>query len=322
MSFQITTAMVDMFSANVFHLSQQQMSRLRPYCRMENQNAETAFYDRIGLREARRKEGRHTDVVYIDTPHSRRAVTLIDFYDADLVDQEDKLRTIMNIENEYTQAIAMGLARQVDREIIDGALGTSRGGKKGTELIPLPASQKLAAFFDGEADGGTGNPLSIETLRAVRLKFKQEEAIQDYQTLVFVCAAQQIDDLLATTQVTSADFNTVKALVNGEVDTFLGFKFVHTELVPFTDAAVTYQSAEGTINPGGGDTGTIAAGEGRRAFAMTSGEAVLCANPKYVVGRIDEIPGKHYAHQVYGCFSMGTTRMEEVKVVEVICKEV
>ena len=161
MSFQVTTAMVDMFSANVFHLSQQKMSRLRPFVRNENQNAETAFYDRIGLREARRKEGRHSDVVYIDTPHSRRAVTMIDFYDADLVDQEDKLRTIMNLENEYTQAIAMGLARQTDREIIDGALGDARGGRKGTEIIPLPDSQKVAAFIPGSGAGNAGDSIMI-----------------------------------------------------------------------------------------------------------------------------------------------------------------
>jgi hypothetical protein len=316
MSFQVTTAMVDMFSANVFHLSQQQMSRFRPFVRNENQNAETAFYDRIGTREARRKEGRHSDVVYVDTPHSRRAVTMIDFYDADMVDQEDKLRTIMNIENEYTQAIAMGLARQVDREIIEGALGDSRGGKKGTEIVPLPDTQKVAAFVATET---SGSKLNIPTLRAVRLKFKQNEAIQDYQTLVFACAAQQIDDLLAATEVTSGDYNTIRALVNGEVDTYMGFKFVRSELIPFNSAAVTYDDSDGTVGSGGG---TIAVGEGRRCFAFTAGEAILMANPKYVVGRIDELPGKHYAHQVYGCFTMGTTRMEEVKVVEVICKEV
>ena len=315
MSFQVTTAMVDQFSANVYYLSQQKMSRLRPYCRQEYQHGESAFYDRIGTREARRKEGRHSDIVYTDTPHSRRMNTMQDFYDADLVDQEDKLRTIMNLENAYTQAISMSLARMMDREIIDGALGSARGGKKGQDVIPLPDSQKLAAF-DGVSTTGSG--LNIETLRAVRLKFKQAEAAEDYQTMIFACSAKQIDDLLASTDVTSADYNTVKTLVRGEVDSFMGFKFVRTELIPFNDAPITYNIADGSVGAG---TGTIATGQGRRAFAFTAGEAILCANPRYVVGRIDELPNKHYSHQVYGALTVGTTRMEEVKVVEVDCLE-
>ena len=41
--------------------------------------------------------------------------------------------------------------------------------------------------------------------------------------------AGQLADLLNITSVTSADFNSVKALVQGDVDTFLGFKFIRTE---------------------------------------------------------------------------------------------
>ena len=70
MSIEITKAMVDMFSANIYHLSQQEGSRLWEHCRQESQDGESKFYDRIGKRKARRKEGRHSDVVYNDTKHS------------------------------------------------------------------------------------------------------------------------------------------------------------------------------------------------------------------------------------------------------------
>lgn len=316
MSQQITTSMVDMFSANIMHLAQQKGSKLRSYCRVESQSAESAFHDRIGARGSKRKEGRHSDVVFEDTPHSRRMVTMEDFYSADLVDKEDKLRTIMNPENEYAKAIAYALGRRIDEIVIEGALGNAYGGKKGTEVVALPDSQKVAAF-DGTTTTGVG--LNILTLRAVRKKFKQNEAIMDGEKLVFIYAAQQADDLLGQTEVTSSDYNSVKALVNGESDTFMGFKFVSTELLPFNAANITYTVTNGAIGAG---TGTVTAGEGRRCIAMVPNSAVLCALGAEVMGRVDERKDKHYANQVYGSLTMGSSRMEEVQVVEVICKEV
>lgn len=316
MSQQITTSMVDQFSANVMHLAQQEGSRLRQFCRQESQSAEASFYDRIGARTTRRKEGRHSDVVYDDTPHSRRMVTMEDFYSADLVDKADKLRTIMNPENEYAKAIGMAMGRRIDEIIIDGALGAAYGGKKGTQAVALPNSQRVAAFKAGET---TGSLLNIPTLRAVRKKAKQSEAMKDGEKWIFAYAAQQADDLLGNTEVTSADFNTVRALVNGENDAFMGFKFVSTELLPFNDEAITYNNANGSVGAG---TGTISIGEGRRCFAFKPNSAVLCALGAEVMGRVDEIANKHYSNQVYGSLTMGSTRMEEVQVIEVICKEV
>jgi len=49
-------------------------------------------------------------------------VVMEDYYDADLVDQEDKIRTIMNLDNEYTQSMGYGLARKYDEVIIDSVL--------------------------------------------------------------------------------------------------------------------------------------------------------------------------------------------------------
>jgi len=293
--------------------------------RQEMQHAETAYYERIGVRDPRRKEGRHSDVLYVDTPHSRRANTMSDFYDADMVDQEDKLRVIMNLESSYAQAMGMGFGRQIDREIIAAALGSARGGKKGDVIIPLPNTQKIASVASTAAldTAGTGNALTLKGLRKVKLKMKQAEAVDDYQPIIYVCTAKQIDDLLATTEVTSADYNTVKALVQGEVDTFMGFKFVRTELLPFEAAAVVYNKDTGVVTgtTATGADGTIPAGAGRRTFAFTANEAIICALPRLFNGKITEIPTKHYAYQVYGACTVGCTRMDEVKVVELICKE-
>jgi len=303
--------MVKQYSANVFHLVQQKGSRLAAFVRKESISSEESFFDRIGTATARKKSSRHSDIVYDDTPHSRRRVISEDHYYADLVDNEDKLRIIINPESEYAIAARNALGRAMDDEIILQALGTAYTGKDGSGSQSLGDSQKVAAF-DGTATTGTG--LNVKTLRAVKKKFNENETGDE--DLYFCLSAEQLDDLLGETEVTSSDYANVKALVHGDVDTFMGFKFIRSERLNVTSSSFTYNSATGAYNSGG-DTFTTAA---RRCFAWQK-MGLLLATAKEVSGRIDEIPRKHYAKQIYACMSLGATRMEEERVVEVLCKE-
>jgi hypothetical protein len=314
----IDNSMVDMFSANILHLSQQMESRLVGFCTQETQNAESAFYDRRGPSDFRRKEGRNADVIYGNPDYSRRMIVLDDWYDAELVDKEDKIRVIHTPESESVIAFSAGMGRKMDEIVIDAALGNAYGGKKGQTPVSLPLTQKVAAF-DGSSTSGNG--LNIRTLRAVRKKFKQNESIKKGEKVVFAMAAQQGDDLLGETAFTSSDFATVKALVDGETDTFMGFVFVETELLPFNEATVNYANATGVVTASGGNS-NITAGQGRRCIAFTANRAMKMGLNSVVKGKLSEMPGKHYAIQAYASFSMGGTRMEEEQVVEVICKEV
>lgn len=314
MSVQVTTAMVNQFSANVFHLSQQKASRLRGTVRVESQNAEAAFYDRIGAVEAKSKNTRHSDVEYSDTPHSRRKVTMEDFYYADLVDKEDKLRLLQDPESEYSKAAYMTLGRKMDDVIIAGLLGNAYGGKTGADVIGLPNSQKIAAF-DGVAT--TGRKLNLKTLKAIKKMFTKAEALDmDTDLIYLTVTSEQIESLLDETELTSADFNNVKALVSGTIDTFYGFKFIRIERLPTNVGTFAYNK----------DTGVV--GSGSQTFAANSksmvayvSSALVMALGSDVTGRVDEVPTKHYAKQVYASMTIGAARLEEVKVVEVICQE-
>jgi hypothetical protein len=113
-----------------------------------------------------------------------------------------------------------------------------------------------------------------------------------------VCGPRQIANLLGTTQITSSDFNTVKALAQGQVDSFLGFKFIVSNRLAF-DATNT---------------------DDRLCYAFTA-DAIKLAIGKDVMARIDERADKSYSTQVYYCMSIGATRMEEEKVVEIACDE-
>lgn len=311
MSTQITEAFVKQFSANVFHLSQQKGSRMRGAVRNEKQTGESGFYDRIGSVAAVKKTSRHSDTPQIDTPHTRRRVTLVDYIYADLIDKEDKIRTLIDPASDYALAAMWALGRSMDDELIEKASGSAFGGVDGGTAVVLPDASKLAAT-DGVATVGTN--LNVLTLR--RAKRKLDEADVDPSIRRYIAVnASMLSALLAETEVTSSDFNTVRALVSGEVNQFLGFTFIRTERLTRPSADFTFVRATGEI--GAGDT--MAAATAHRALAWAE-DGLLLATARDVEGRIEERADKNYSTQVFAAMGIGTTRMEEEKVVEISAK--
>lgn len=313
MSNQIPTSFVDQFSANVFHLSQQKGSRLQGAVRNETQQAESAFWDRIGSVAAVKRTGRHQDTPQLDTPHSRRRVTLEDYLYSDLIDNPDKYRALNDPANDYAQAAVWALGRAKDDEIIAAALGNAFGGQKGGTAVPLPNSQKLAAS-DGATPAGVN--LNVRTLRKLKKKFDENEVDPSIRRYILV-SASQIESLLAEQEITSSDFNTIRALVAGEVNQFMGFDFLRIERLPQASAATTFDLADHSVGAG---AGSLPAATSRRCIAWAE-DGLLLSTAQEIRARMDERADKAYSMQVFAELGVGATRMEEEKVVEVIVNE-
>ena len=287
MSFEITTAFVNQYGANIDMLSQQKNSRFMGKTREESQTGETGFYEQIGATSAVERTSRHADTPRVDTPHARRAVTMGTFEWADLIDQADKVRMLIDPTSSYSMSAVMAMNRSRDDVMIEAALGTARTGKNGTTNVILPTSQKIVASATG---------LTIDKLREAAEIINANDVDPDIRRYL-AFSAKQLTNLLATTEVTSSDFNTVKALVEGKINDFMGFTFVRTERLT-TD--------------GNGDRQCIAWAE----------DGLLMAQGSNNVTKIDELPTKSYSTQVFRSEDFGATRMEEEKVVEIACVEV
>ena len=96
MSSQITTAFVQQYSNNVSMLSQQKGSLLRKAVEIESVVGKNSFFDQVGAATAQKRVSRHSDTPQIDTPHARRRVSLVDYEYADLIDNQDKIRTLID----------------------------------------------------------------------------------------------------------------------------------------------------------------------------------------------------------------------------------
>jgi len=286
MSSQISTAFVNQYSSNIQMLSQQMGSLLRGAVDVESVNGEKAFFDQVGSAAAVLRTTRHADTPLIDTPHSRRMVTMSDYEYADLIDDQDKVRLLVDPTSTYARAAASAMGRAMDDVIIAAAIGTAKTGKDGSTSTALPSAQKVA---HGSAS------LTIAKLLSAK-EILDEGSVDPSIPRYIVCAPKQITSLLGTTQVTSSDFNTVKALAQGQMDTFSGFKFIVSNRLT-TDS------------------------DGNRAVIAFAGDGLKLAMGKEPTARIDERSDKSYATQVYYCQTIGATRMEEAKVVEIACTE-
>jgi len=291
MSIEITGAFVQQYHDNVMHLAQQKGSRLRGSVMVENNIVgKSDFVDRIGKSSAQKKTSRHGDTPLVNTPHSRRRLTLTDYEWADLIDKLDQVRLLINPESAYAMAGAWAMGRSMDDEIITAANGTAFGSSgtddAGATAIALPAAQKIAVAATG---------LTIAKLRTAAEILDAKE-VDPEEPRYIVYSAKQRTNLLATTEVTSSDFNTVKSLVQGQIDTFMGFKFIHSERL------------------------AVDASSDRLVLAYTQ-SAIRLGIGQEIVTRIDPRVDKSYATQVFLCMAIGAVRVEEEKVVEIACDE-
>ena len=283
MSTQVTTAFVQQYSANIQMLSQQMGSLLRDKVRLESVVGKNAFFDQVGAVTAQKRTSRHSDTPQIDTPHARRRVSLVDYEFADLIDEQDKVRLLIDPTSSYAQAAAFAMGRAMDDEIISAALGTAFTGETGSTST---------ANANQIVHGSTG--LTIAKLRSAKETLDLNSVDPSIPRNIIV-GPKQITDLLGTSEVTSSDFNTVKALANGEINQFLGFNFIVSNRL----------SLDGTT----------------RSCIAYAQDGIALGVGKDVTARIDERADKGYATQVYYCASFGATRMEEDKVVEVQATE-
>ena len=282
MSTQIETAFVEQYSSNVQMLSQQKGSILRDKVRVESVTGKNAFFDQVGSVTASLRSGRHVDTPRVDVPHSRRRVTLSDYEFADLIDDLDKVRMLVDPTSTYALAAAYAMGRAMDDAIITAATGSADTGAAGGTPVALPASQIIAET------GTTG--MTISKLREAKEIIDLADVDPSLPRHIVV-SPKQITDLLGTTEVTSSDFNTVKALAQGDINTFLGFNFVVSNRL-----AVATQI--------------------RDCIAFVS-DGIGLAVGKDSTARIDERADKGYATQVYYSAAFGATRMEEDKVVKI-----
>lgn len=288
MAFEIPSHFAEQYTTNFELLLQEKMPILLPAVRQESYSgAKSAqVIKQFGQVEMQEKTTRNADTVFSEIEHKQRWIFPTDFTLTLPVDKEDELKMLNSPRSAYVEASRAAYARKVNAVIRDAALGSAKTGTNGGTSTPFDSSnQQIAA-------GSAG--LTISKLRTAAQKFAENEIMDE--PLHIVISPKQRTDLLETTEVTSSDYNTVKALVQGEIDTFLGFQFhVYNNL-----------TVDGSSN--------------RRCFAFAE-SGIVFGQWNGFSTRIDERADKEYLWQVFNSATIGATRTQEEKVVEILCAE-
>jgi len=281
----VTVHYVKQYEDNIRLLAQQKISKLRGAVQVDtNFVGEYKFYNQLGKGEMTEKVGRFQDTPTDLADHKRRRVTKKDYVYNVPLDQEDQLCMITDPKGKYSITGSYAAGRQIDDSIISAFNGEAYAGKDGDTATAFDANMQVAA-------GGT-NLSKAKMLSAKKLLDDNDVEETDRN---IACAPSQINALLNTVEVASSDYNVVKALVQGEVDTWLGFKFIKSTRL---------QTSAGS----------------RLVYAWHKW-AIQLAIQKEPTARADQRPDKNYAWQVFLSMSHGATRLEEERIVEIACVE-
>lgn len=289
MSNNIPVAFVDQYHADVEMLLQQKGSRLRECVRVEDQKGEVQFWDQIGPTEAVDITTRHGDSPQVDSTHFRRSVSLGFFDWGDFIDKIDKVRMLQDPTNAYTQNAVYALGRKYDRITIAAFFADAKTGHAAGDTTSFTAGNIIPVNL-----GGTNVGLTVPKLVRAKKFLLQGENDMDEPMYIAYCA-QQLEDMLNLTQVTSTDYNSVKALVRGDVNAFMGFEFKHTELLAHNGTS--------------------------RLLPVWAKSGVLLAISPDVETAVERRWDKRGSVYVYAAAGAGATRMQEPKVIQILCLE-
>lgn len=287
------------FDTNWQQLVQQRISKLREYVTVDRVKGKEKSFSQMGPIEMQRVTQRAGETRITDVPLGKRwlrpyphdLATLFDEWDAEL------LGAVVLPTSDTMEAHSAAYGRACDRAIIEAALGTAYTGEIGVTPVALPDPAQVVPVGYVETGSNANSGLTIGKLRQAKYILDNNEVPDEEPRVMAVCA-KQLQDLLRSTEVTSADYNTVRALVEGEVDTFLGFKFkrVSRNILPYNAAT---------------DVRTCV------AWAKTGIKMSDAGRTTHMDVRSD----KSHALQIRTVAAIGATRTEEEKVVAILCDE-
>jgi len=204
MAQNVTTAFVTLFESEVKQAYQAE-ALLRGTCRTRTGvQGNTVKFPKIGKGVATVRVPQ-TDVTPLNVTYSQVTATMSDYIAAEYSDIFHQSHINFDERRELVEVVSKSIARRMDQIMIDALNASS-------------ATSVLTTV------GGAGTNMNIAKLRATAKALNEKNVPSEGRYLVM--HASQLDALLGETETTSSDFATVKALVRGEISSFMGFNIL------------------------------------------------------------------------------------------------
>ena len=204
MSISLSNAFVTLFDAEVKQ-AYQGMAKLVPAVRQRRGvEGSTVKFPKVGKGVATVRVPQ-TDVTPLNVGFSSVTLTLADYNAAEYSDIFSQAKVNFDERQELVQVVAGAMGRRQDQMILDALAASSTS---------LTVSNDI---------GGSDSNMNITKLREAKRLLDKNNVPPDGRNIII--HANGLANLLSETSVTSSDFNSVKALVQGELNTYLGFTF-------------------------------------------------------------------------------------------------
>lgn len=291
----ITIASVQQYKGNVELLLQQTDSRLRGAVTVGSYTGKAAsVVEQFGATSAVAKTSRHSDTPLLDISQDKRWVFPLDYEWASLIDNEDRLRMIIDPTSPYAAAGAAAMNRTMDDIILSAIFGTNYTGENGT------TSESFGTLGTGTYDvansvGGTASSLNVAKLqKAIRILMTANKG-ELMEPVFGAISSYEHDALLKEVQIANKDYGNSAVLVDGKVKRFMGVDFIITERL------------------------TITSGDRLIPVWLKSGMHLGMWNE--MQAKVSERNDKGHAWQVYLAMTLGATRTQLGKQVRISCDD-
>jgi hypothetical protein len=205
MAQNVTTAFVTLFESEVKQAYQGEALLRGTMRSRQNVQGNTVKFPKIGKGVATVRVPQ-TDVTPLNVTYSQVTATMSDYIAAEYSDIFHQSHINFDERRELVEVVSKSIARRMDQICIDALDAASSPSTVSTDI------------------GGVGSNMNIEKLRATAKAMNENNVPSENRFMLM--HASQLDALLGETEVTSSDFASVKALVQGEIDSFMGFKII------------------------------------------------------------------------------------------------
>ena len=279
MAINLSNAFVQLFDAEVKQAYQAKAQLVNATRQRRGVEGSAAKFPKVGSGVATVRTPQ-TDVTPLNVNYSQVTVTLEDWNAAEYSDIFMQAKVNFDEKQELVQVVANAIGRRQDQLIID-ALDASGTTKTVANDI-----------------GGTDTNLNLDKLlEAKKLLDAGNVPPQDRHMVIH---ANNLASILSEQKLTSSDYASVKALVQGEINTFLGFTF-----------HVLGDRAEGGLD--------LDVSNDRKVYAFHK-SALGYAEGIAPKTEINYVPEKT-SHLVNALFSAGAVAIDADGIVEITCRE-
>ena len=282
MSTNLSPAFVQLFDAEV-HQAYQAAAQLRGAARMRTGVVgDTVKFPKVGKVQASVRVPQ-TDVVPINAAFSSVSVSLTDYTAAEYSDIFNQQKVNFDERQELAQVVGNAIGRREDQILIDALNAASAGSSVAKTVVT----------------SGSAAASNLNVGKIIAAKKALDAKSVPTGDRHFVIHANNLAGLLGDERAVSGDFQTLRALVSGDINTMMGFTF----------------HVIGDRDEGGLPLST----NDRTCFAFHR-SALGCAVGIAPKTEINYIPEKT-SFLVTAMLSMGSAAIDVDGIVDVVCDE-